>query len=162
MKTGITTLFFAFFLFRSADAQPPGDNTRSLLSIMVVPYTFGNEDILLRLEKDTGYKNAISVINSALINMGYTKTLDVKTYKENIDDKNLVTGDKTWSEKINIYIEDAPVDIIIETEITCINPPGNPRDRQDKPRLKATDKCTSDIYADNGSIQFDQTKFPDR
>jgi hypothetical protein len=130
---------------------------------MVVPYTFGNknEDILLRLERDTGYKNAISVINSALIDMGYSKTLDFRTWKQNIDEQDPITGDKTWYEKINGYIEKAPVDIIIETEVTWINPPGDSRNRQARLRLMAIDKYTSAIYADNGSIQSAQREFPD-
>lgn len=139
----------------------PGVNYRPLFSVMVVPYTSGSENPLARIESDPGYRNAISDINNELIRMGYSNTLDFKTYKEATDKQHGMQEGKTWSEKINLYIENAPVDLVIRTEITWIDPPGNPRDRQVKIRLTAIDKYTSAVYADNATIQSAQREYPD-
>lgn len=133
---------------------------RSRLSIMVLPHNPYKSDVLEKIEKEPGYKEAISSINSALVNMGYTNTLDQRTLMENITDWAGTTSDKVRSEKMNIFIQNAPADILIEAEIFWTDPPGDPKDRQVRLSLKAVDKYNSNIYADNASIRSAQREFP--
>ena len=161
MKLKLVLWAFSFIpLFVTAQDTAYAGVDRSQLSIMVVPYTSGNEDIIKRLETEPGYKEAISGINSALINMGYRNTRDFKTHKENIDNGRLLTEHMVWSDRMKLYIENAPVDVLVEAEITWSDPPGHPRDRQVKMLMKAVDKYTSAVYADNASIQSGQREFP--
>jgi hypothetical protein len=143
-----------------AQVKTAATTDRSRFSIMVVPVSSGDENMLARLETDAGYKEAISDINSALINMGYRNTLDFKTHKEIIDKRHEGTRAETWSGKMKEYIEKAEVDMIIEAEIFWTDPPGNPRNRQARLKLKAVDKYTGAIYADNAFIQSMQREFP--
>jgi len=159
MHTRILTVLLLLSWF-DGNCQP-GNDLRSRLTIMVVPYVSGSEDIGGRLERDTGYRNAISGINSALINMGYTKTVDFRTRQDNKDNKHFIRNGRPSTDRMEGNIENAPVDVLIETEITWIDPPGNPRNRRARLRLKAVDAYTDAVYADIPSIQSAQREFPD-
>jgi|GEM_PF-3502973 len=157
----IRILTILLLLARLGGNCQPDNDLRSRLTIMVVPYVSGSQDIEGRLERDSGYKNAISSINSALINMGYTKTVDFRMRRDNKDGKHFMLNGRPSTGRMEINIENAPVDVLIETEITWIDTPGNPRDRRAKLHLKAIDAYTNAVYADNSSIQSAQREFPD-
>jgi hypothetical protein len=135
---------------------------RTVFSIMVRPYSANDTNIVRRIEQDPGYKDALSAINSTLIDMGYTRSMDPATYLQNARERNDFTHGKAGpTSEISQLIQKAPVDIFIDTEITWIDPPGNPRNRQVKLLLKAVDKYTGAIYAVNSAIASYQRAFPD-
>jgi hypothetical protein len=59
---------------------------------------------------------------------------------------------------MKIYIEEAPVDMLIEAEIIYNDPPGKPTSRQARIFLKAVDKYTGAVYA-NTSVQSYEREF---
>lgn len=161
MKAVITTVILLLVRIPGwAQDKPIAPVDRARLTLMVVPFSTEGRNVLERMEKDPGYREAISGINSALIDMGYRNTLDFKTHKEIIDQRHAITRAETWSGALKEYIEQAKVDVIIEAEINWIDPPGNPRDRQARLKLKAVDKYTGAVYADNAFIQSFQREFP--
>jgi hypothetical protein len=125
---------------------------RSRISIMVIPVN--------AKDSVTGYQEAISVINSALINMGYRNTLDFKTHKETVDKRRMMTQGTARTGELKYYIEQAEADVIIEADIIWSDPPADPRSRQARVKLKAVDKYTGAVYADNAFIQSMQREFP--
>jgi len=157
----------ALFLFFTLPQIPTAQGThgvpaiRSALSVMVIPFApGGDKNVKNLIEHDTAFRQAISYINSALIDMGYSKTLDFLTFKDIIDKKISITEDEVWSTRAKRYIEQAPVDIIIETDLTWIDPRDRPHDRQAIVQLKAVDKYTSVIYANASSIRTAPREFP--
>ena len=158
------TTIIPFFLLLLSNAAIGQENVspkidRSVISIMAVPVSSTN-NVLEKLEKDPGYSEAISAINSALINKGYRNTVDFKTHKEVIDKRRIMTQTTARSGDMKYYIEQASVDVLIEAEIIWTDPPGNPHNRQARVKLKAVDKYTGAVYADNAFIQSKQREFP--
>lgn len=155
MKSGF--ILICLIVAQKLHAQAPVNYSRSMLSVMAVLASDSGDKKI----NNSYYNSAISKINSALIDMGYSKTIDASKQKVLIDNKSSLNEGKTRSREINTLIEHAPVDLIIETEITWIDPPGNPRDRQVRLHLKAVDSYTGAVYADNSSIQSSRREFAD-
>ena len=152
LKKYITLTVCLWAGFKGA-AQPaiPAIN-RAQLTIMVVPYTSKGEDILTRIEKDAGYKDAVAAINTALLNLGY-KVRDFKEHIDIINQRIQFTQATSQNDRMKKYIEQAPVDLLIEAEIIWSDPPDLPTHRQVRVLLKAVDKYTSDVYANSTTIQ---------
>ena len=132
------------------------------VSIMVAPYADADSEALFnRMQHDEGYIAAISVINSALIGMGYQHTLDLRTLNEVRERRRWTTEGEVKSDRMKDAIEYAPVDVLIETAVVWTDPPGDPASRQVKLRLKAVDKYTGAIYADDADLVSEQREFPD-
>lgn len=136
---------------------------RSQVSIMVVPYTSQGspEQILQAIESNGSYRRAIAFIQEALIAQGYEQLLDFREHMAQVDASIRMTVDFTADNRMKEYIERAPVDIYIETEIEYMDPPDQPRMRQARISLKAIDKYNAAIYAANAAINSYQREFVD-
>jgi hypothetical protein len=133
---------------------------RSRFSLMVVPFSSDGTDLIRKLESDAGYREAVSDINSALINRGYRNTMDFKTHMEIVNKRHVMTEGKTWSGGMKKYIEEAETDMVVYAEIFWTDPPGDPRNRQARISLKAVDKYTGAVYADNAFITSAPREYP--
>lgn len=152
-------LFVVFATTFAGMSQSGTTVNRSQLTIMVVPHnTRQKVHALDLLESQHGYLDAIALINTALLNMGYKQVRDFSTHMEVVNKRRVFTSDVSATDRMKIYIEEAPVDMLIEAEIVYTDPPGKPTGRQARILLKAVDKYTSSVYA-NSAVQSYEREF---
>jgi hypothetical protein len=90
---------------------------QSQMSIMVVPYTSLNEDVLSKIENDANYRNVISVIDDAFIQKDFQTTSFIQSYKNLLTDNSISLGNSTLDEIVKAVISNSKSDIIIYAEV---------------------------------------------
>ena len=140
---------------------PAQEINRSYLTVMVLPYTSKDEDVLAKFENDVAYRTAIAEINNALLNNGYNNTKDLRENQELIERVRAATEKGTQRDQLKKLIEELPADIVIEAELIWTDPPGRPQDREVQILLKAKDKHTSSLYASSARIRSSPRAYRD-
>jgi hypothetical protein len=149
MKQTLYCLFALLWTgFRSqAQTTPQPTFDRSQFSIMVVPYlksTDAQGSIIQTIESSPVIRNAISLINKALLNADYQVKDFVEAYELQMRDKLIDGSERDLPE---IIIKNAPVDVWIKFEME-LRRCNNPGECDMRVRLQAVDKYDAHIYAD--------------
>ncbi len=137
-------LFFALVMQTPVNAQDNFD--RRQFSIMVVPYikVSENASYIKNIEGSSVIRNAISIINKALLKADYK----VEDYLEQyVIDKRKGLIDGSEKDVSEIIIKNAPVDVYFKFEID-LRRCSSPDECEMKVRLQAVDKYNSTVYAD--------------
>ncbi|MCA0237496.1 MAG: DUF6175 family protein [Bacteroidetes bacterium] len=148
MKNIPIFLLLLCFSYSFIQAQSLKNTDRSLLTILVIPYTGSNNNVSNAIENGTGFRDIISQINQAFEDRGY-RTKDYMALL-NLD---AVAPSKVDLERdvLKQAIKNAKVDIVIYMEVDWNSSADG--DRQLHLRLQAIDKYTAENYANNASIE---------
>lgn len=136
------------FSYSFTQAQTLKNADRSLLTILVIPYTESGKNVSDVIQTSTGFRDIISRINQAFEDRGY-RTKDYMALL-NLD---AVAPSKVDLERDELKqaIKNAKVDIVIYMEVDWRSFAEG--DRQLHLRLQAIDKYTAENYANNASIE---------
>lgn len=160
-KTNMAKLLYTTCIVLIAFVLPAQELNRSYLTVMVIPYTSKNEDVLAKFENDVAYRTAIAEINNALLNKGYSNTQELRENQELIERVRGATEKGTQRDQLKKLIEELPADIVIEAELIWTDPPGRSQDREVQILLKAKDKHTSSLYATSTRIRSSPREYRD-
>ncbi len=145
--------FISILLALAVTAAYAQEINRSFLTVMVIPYTTEGNAIA-KFENDPAYRAAIGEINNALIKLGYSNTLDLREQRALID--KFKNRGSTQNDDLKELIQELPADIVIEAELEWIE---SGEDKQVRVALKAIDKHTATLYANNPGIRSQQRNF---
>lgn len=109
---------FVTFLFIGGMLQAQCDDVeQGQPSIMVVPWTKLEEDILVKIENDENYRSMISVIKASFVERDFN-TEDFTTEYEQLKIDNIISNSKmTQEDVIKQVIENSKADIVIKAEV---------------------------------------------
>ena len=156
-KKCLLLIFCIGFYFSSLRSQDQAHHFGTF-NVMVVPL-HSNISLGAQEEYTQNQNIAIHELNNVLKGKGFSNLLDYSTYTSLAKERTLLSNEQTLSSIAKAAIQNAPVDVIIEIEVTYINPPNLPQNKQVLINLKAIDRYNSHIYA-IGSFGSKQRNFP--
>lgn len=138
--------FLFLLLLPSIVFAQPGQGTRA--TIMVVPWTSSEENVLQKLDNDFDYRAVLSEIKKAFDVVGFT-TIDFVQKLKNIP-LNEIGGMNNWRTLYKDVIDNSQADIIIEAEIFIR---GSKYGNKVQMKLEAKETSSSESLVNSGLIE---------
>ncbi len=117
-------------------------------TIMVVPWTSQEENIVEKIDADFNYRAVVNEIRRAFDLKGFT-TIDFMERLSNVNVNNQL-GRENWRDVFKTIVENSPADIFVEAEINILE--GQRYGNKLNILLDAKDKFTSQSLANSGVL----------